>query len=192
MKRQTQKFWFHYRNNFIPQLFLSGSGYMSEDLGYTLRPYPKYGDNHIEKDIVFDTDKTSATFGCSYYFTKQHKAQERNRFLYKLVNDLNTDNMELASRSCTSSSYSTLSYRSVFDDYYYPMPVTFKEVHENDIKPELCAPKDYGFVKHNPPFEQRIQKTKECGAALKLVNEKLLPYERKLARSLKHQKGKEL
>lgn len=151
-----------------------------------LKPYPKYGDNGIEKDIVFDTDKTSTTFGCPYYFTKQHKVQERNRFLYKLVNDLETDSIASASRSV--SSYSTLSYRSNFADYYWPMPLSFADVNEEAGAPKENPPRTYGFVQHRPPFEKRNAIVRDCGAMLKVANDRLLPGERKLARLLKEGK----
>jgi hypothetical protein len=155
-------------------------------MDYTLRPYPKYGDNKIEKEIVFDTDKTSATFGQAYYHTKHHKVQDRNKFLYKLVDDLRTDDYECASRD-SSSAYSALSYTSNFDEYYWSMPVQFKEVNEDVPVPKSNPPKNYGFVKHNPPFEQRIHYTRYCGAMLREANARLLPVERKVARQQKQQ-----
>ena len=157
---------------------------------YTLRPYPKYGDNKIEKDIVFDSDKTSSTFGCSYYYTKNHKIQERNRFLYKLVNDLETDNIDCASRSV--SSYSTLSYRSNFAEYYAPMPPLYQDVNEDEKEPGACPPKGYHFVKHNKPFEHRVDQVHRCGEMLKKINSKILPGERKTVKSWQQFKEQKL
>jgi hypothetical protein len=149
-------------------------------MDYTLQPYPKYGENHIEKDIVFDTDKRSPTFGCPYYYTTHHKMQERNRFLYKLANDLESDSIGWASRSL--SSYSTLSYNSNFAKYYGPMPSLYVDVNDESPAPRTQPPKEYGFVKRIPPFERRNSEVQDCAAMLRIANQKLLPGQRKLAK----------
>lgn len=143
----------------------------------SLRPYPKYGNNHIEERLAFDMDKHSKTFGRPYYYTKEHQMHERNKFLYKLASDLDCDSVECASHSDTS--YSALSYTSNFADYYGPMPSLYKDINEECPNPESRPPQNYGFVKYNPPFEKRSRDVRDCAAMLRVVNEKLLPGERK-------------
>lgn len=156
-----------------------------------LRRYPAYGDNHIEENIVFDTYKRSTMFGRPYLFTNEHKIRERNKFLYKLTSDLNDDSFTCASQS--QSNYSELSYRSNFDDYYYPMPPTYKEVHTEaeENPPKDKPPTNYGFKTYNPPFELRRASVRQCMQALKATNNRLIPSERKKTQSEKLQAQQE-
>lgn len=158
---------------------------MADQQPSPLRRYPKYGDNHIEEKVVFDTDKHSSTFGRPYYYSKKHEVKDRNKFLYKLTNDLHDDSFDCASGS--QSVYSALSYRSNFEDYYYPMPPTFQEVNAGDdvVQPKEKPPHNYGFRTYNPPFEQRSRNIRLCAEALRVTNNKLLPGERKKSQSEK-------
>lgn len=155
------------------------------DYQLSLRPDPKYGENKIKEKVMFEKDRHNPLFGRSYYYSKQHEIRDRNNFLYRLRHDLGTDDIDVASQS--QSEYSTPSYQSNFEDYYYPMPVSYQEVNKELVEqePSERPPEKYGFVKHNPPFEHRRQNVRECAAVLKLANARLRPGEIKLSRTQK-------
>jgi hypothetical protein len=144
-------------------------------------------DNQIEARIAFDENRNSATYGCPYFFTKRHMEVERNKFLYKLSHDLGSDCVDVASQS--QSSYSTLSYRSTFDEYYSPMPPSFEDVNgSNNVAAKDGPPKGYQFVFNHRPFEERLQNIRKSADVLRHANTRLLPGERKLAQSIKASK----
>jgi hypothetical protein len=136
---------------------------------------PAYGENRIKEKIDFETDRHNAAFGKPYYFSQQHELRERNNFLYKLTNDLDTDSIDVASQS--QSDYTSLSYQSEFEKYYYPMPPAYEEVHKGLVErePSEKPPQAYGFVKHNPPFEHRREIIRGCAHGLREANKRLHP-----------------
>lgn len=150
-----------------------------------VQPDPKYGENTIKDKIEFINDRHNPAFGRPYYLSKDHEVRERNHFLYKLTHDLNTDSIDVASQS--QSAYSALSYQSNFDNYYNPMPPSFEDVNKELVveKPKSVPPKQYGFVKHNPPFEQRRQYARDCASVLLRANNRLRPGDIKLSESQK-------
>lgn len=150
-----------------------------------LRPDPKYGENKIKEKIMFIKDRHDPVFGRPYYYSRQHEIRDRNEFLYKIKHDLGTDNIDVASQS--QSEYSSLSYQSNFESYYYPMPAGYADINKGlvDGKPAEGPPEKYGFVRKNPPFEIRHRDARACAAELRKANSKLRPGEIKLSKSQK-------
>ncbi|KAJ1438838.1 hypothetical protein B484DRAFT_444319 [Ochromonadaceae sp. CCMP2298] len=159
---------------------------------YVLRPYPSYGDNKIADMIVFESNKRDPDFGSAYVYMKEHAERDRNRFIWKLRDDLRTDSKHyVTSRSQTS--YSTLSYNSVFEEYYEPMPCGFEKVNDAQVvAPEKVVakgpPQNYGYSTYNPPFENQAIKIKAAAANLRYANKVM--ERRDLVMSIERKSGK--